>query len=52
MASTLLCKLPVIVGLSALITRGHIHWYFLQFVMHTIGMSVVFVAVVFTFVMY
>ena len=43
MVSTLLCKPPLIVGLSTLITRGLTHWYFLQFVMRTIGMSVVFV---------
>ena len=52
MANTLLCKLPVIVGLFTLITRGHTHWYFMQFVMHTIGMSVVFVSLACTFVMY
>ena len=41
MVSTLLCKPPSIAGLSTTITKGSTQWYFWQFVMHTIGMSVV-----------
>ena len=42
MVSTLLCKPPSIADLSTTITKGSTQWYFWQFVMHTIGMSVVF----------
>ena len=41
MVSTLLCKPPSIAGLSTTITKGSTQWYFWQFVMHTIGISVV-----------
>ena len=41
MVSTLLCKPPSIAGLFTTITKGSTQWYFWQFVMHTIGMSVV-----------
>ena len=41
MVSTLLCKPPSIAGLSTTITKGSTQWYFWQFVMHTISMSVV-----------